>query len=455
MSKKELQKIPQVNEVILEVSKSITLHNSYVTRIVQREIKKIRAQILKNKLSSTREKYFKHIVKHVLQDIDHSLKNVINGTGVVLHTGLGRAPFQGKLLKKIAQNLDGYVNLELNLKTGKRGERQSHVDPMISAITGTESSLVVNNNAAAVLLTLNTMAEGKEVIISRGQMVEIGGSFRIPDIIEKSGCILKEVGSTNRTHVKDYEKAINRNTGLILWVHTSNYIVDGFTKEVSLKELASLGKKSKIPVLADLGSGALIEMDSMGLPAELPVTNIVDSGPTITTFSGDKLLGGPQSGIIVGKKKWINRFHSNPLYRAVRSDKITLSLLDETLRQYQKTSVNKNNIALTLLSTKKSTLKKRGEKILSLITKKKIKSLGLTLNDSFVEAGSGSLPVQNLESMALKFECKTIKPNDLSKLFRMANHPVLGYINRGNYYIDLKAVMPSQIDELAHIISAI
>ena len=354
MSNKELKKIPQVSEVILEVRRNKTIHIDYITKLAQNEIKKIRAQIIKHNISATRKDYLNKITNNVINEIDYSIRNVINGTGVVLHTGLGRAPFQGKLLKKIAKKLDGYVNLELNLKTGKRGERQSHVTPMLSAITGTESSLVVNNNAAAVLLTLNTMAEGKEVIISRGQLVEIGGSFRIPDIIKKSGCILKEVGSTNRTHLKDYKKAITTNTGLILWVHTSNYVVDGFTKDISLKELVSLGEKTKIPVFADLGSGALIDMDSMGLPSELPVKEVVENGPTITTFSGDKLLGGPQSGIIVGKKEWIKQIHSNPIYRAVRSDKITLSLLDETLRQYQKNSVHKNNIALNLLSTKKN-----------------------------------------------------------------------------------------------------
>ncbi len=455
MSNKELQKIPQVSEVILEVNKYTTLHIDYITKLSQNEIKKIRAQIIKQNISATRKEYINQIVNNVLKEIDYSIKNVINGTGVVLHTGLGRAPFQGKLLKKIAQKLDGYVNLELNLKTGKRGERQSHVDPMISAITGAESSLVVNNNAAAVLLTLNTMAEGKEVIISRGQLVEIGGSFRIPDIIEKSGCILKEVGSTNRTHLKDYDNAISNKTGLILWVHTSNYIVDGFTKDVSLKDLVALGKNNKIPVFADLGSGAIIHMDSMGLPSELPVKDVVENGPIITSFSGDKLLGGPQSGIIVGKKEWIKQIHSNPIYRAVRSDKITLSLLDETLRQYQKKTVHKNNIALRLLSTKKATLKNRGEKILSLIPNKKIKQLGLTLVDSWVEAGSGSLPVQSIESVALKFDCNSIKPNELASLLRLAEHPVLGYINRGYYFIDLKAVLPTQVDRLATIISDI
>jgi len=454
MNKKDLQNIPSVSEV-LEMLKVHHIHHDYMMQLIQAELKQIRAEIIKNSLSYSRTKIINNIVTNVENQMNSSLKNVINGTGIVLHTGLGRAPFRGKLLKDVAKKLDGFVNLELNLKTGKRGERQSHIDPLISAITGAESSLVVNNNAAAVFLALNTMADGKEVIISRGQMVEIGGAFRIPDIIEKSGCILKEIGSTNRTHLKDYEKAISKKTGLILWVHTSNYIVDGFTKEVELKDLVALGKKSKIPVLADLGSGALIEMDKMGLPAELPVRDIVTLNPTITTFSGDKLLGGPQSGIMVGRKEWMKKIHANPIYRAVRSDKITLALLDETLRQYNRNSVHKNNIALRLLSTKRMMLKKRGEKILSALSKSKIKLLGLSLQTSKVEAGSGSLPVQNLESMALCFSCKSQKPGDLASAFRQANYPVLGYVKQNHFFIDLKAILPSQIDCLIQTISEI
>jgi len=454
MNKKDLQNIPSVSEV-LEMLKVHHIHHDYMMQLIQAELKQIRAEIIKNSLSYSRTKIINNIVTNVENQMNSSLKNVINGTGIVLHTGLGRAPFRGKLLKDVAKKLDGFVNLELNLKTGKRGERQSHIDPLISAITGAESSLVVNNNAAAVFLALNTMADGKEVIISRGQMVEIGGAFRIPDIIEKSGCILKEIGSTNRTHLKDYEKAISKKTGLILWVHTSNYIVDGFTKEVELKDLVALGKKSKIPVLADLGSGALIEMDKMGLPAELPVRDIVTLNPTITTFSGDKLLGGPQSGIMVGRKEWMKKIHANPIYRAVRSDKITLALLDETLRQYNRNSVHKNNIALRLLSTKRMMLKKRGEKILSALSKSKIKLLGLSLQTSKVEAGSGSLPVQNLESMALYFSCKSQKPGDLASAFRQAKYPVLGYVKQNHFFIDLKAILPSQIDCLIQTISEI
>lgn len=455
MNKKDLQNIPAVHEVLHEVNKAYHLHEKYIQIIITKEINQLRESILKGNISGSRDEYFDRILSNVIEQMKPSIKNVINGTGVVLHTGLGRSPFHGKQLKQIADTLDGYVNLELELASGKRGERQTHVNPLMTAITGSEASLVVNNNAAAVLLSLNAMAHEKEVIISRGQLVEIGGSFRIPDIIEKSGCILKEVGSTNRTHLKDYESAITPETGILLWVHTSNYIVDGFTKDVSLKELVKLGKIHGIPVLADLGSGALIHMDEMGLPIELPVKEIVSMGPTITTFSGDKLLGGPQSGIIAGEKKWIDQIHDNPIYRAVRSDKLTITLLEDSLRQYGKTSVSKSNLALSLLATKRSVLKKRGEKVLNQLPSKQISFLGITLEESTVEAGSGSLPVQSIESMALVFRPKSFKANELSKIFRQADHPILGYINQEKYFIDLKAILPSQIDALIQSITQV
>ena len=211
------------------------------------------------------------------------------------HTGLGRAPIDKKIINAVSKRLSGYVNLELNLETGKRGQRQNHISAQISSITGAEDAIVVNNNAAAVLLSLNELSEGREVIVSRGQLVEIGGSFRIPDMITKSGCKLIEVGTTNRTHISDYEKAINSNTGLILWVHTSNYVISGFTKQVEIDELVLLGKKRRIPVMSDLGCGEVLDLSNKGVPTNMLVQDVVKSGSSITTFSGDKLLGGPVS----------------------------------------------------------------------------------------------------------------------------------------------------------------
>ena len=367
--KTTLKDCPSVHQVLLELNGNILLHEDYIKYIINSELTKIRANIRKGKLSKTKGELLSHIAFQVLLQSAPQLVNVINGTGIVLHTGFGRAPFRGKQLKDLADRLDGYVNLELDLESGNRGDRQTLIQEQLSSMCGAEAGMVVNNNAAAVFLALNEMAEGGEVICSRGQMVEIGGSFRIPDIIEKSGAILKEVGTTNRTHLKDYEKAISNKTKLILWVHTSNYVVKGFTKEVSLSDLVIFGKKHKIPVMADLGSGALLDMNLLGLADEIPVKSIVSSGPDIISFSGDKLLGGPQSGLMVGRKKWVNACKKNPLYRVLRCDKVTIGLLEETLRSYRSQSFSKDNLSLTMLTTSRKILKTRGQKVLDSLQK--------------------------------------------------------------------------------------
>ena len=453
--KTTLKDCPSVHQVLLELNDDILLHEDYIKYIINSELTKIRANIRKGKLSKTKRELLSHIASQVLLQSAPKLVNVINGTGIVLHTGFGRAPFRGKQLKNLADRLDGYVNLEFDLESGNRGDRQTLIHEQLSSMCGAEAGMVVNNNAAAVFLALNEMAQGGEVICSRGQMVEIGGSFRIPDIIEKSGAILKEVGSTNRTHFKDYEKAISNNTKLILWVHTSNYVVKGFTKEVSLSDLVILGKKHKIPVMADLGSGALLDMNLLGLADEIPVKSIVNSGPDIISFSGDKLLGGPQSGIMVGRKKWVNASKKNPLYRVLRCDKVTIGLLEETLRSYRSQSFSKDNLSLTMLTTSRKVLKTRGQKVLDSLQKKIIKDLGILLVDSEVEAGSGSLPDDKIESASLSFSPKNGKAKDLAKAFRCGSIPVVGYIQKNTFYIDLKSVLPNQIKRLSTAIQEV
>jgi L-seryl-tRNA(Ser) seleniumtransferase len=453
--KTTLKDCPSVHQVLLELNGSILLHQDYIKYIINSELTKIRANIRKGELSKTKGELLSHIASQVLLQSAPQLVNVINGTGIVLHTGFGRAPFRGKQLKDLADRLDGYVNLEFDLESGNRGDRQTLIHEQLSSMCGSEAGMVVNNNAAAVLLALNEMADGGEVICSRGQMVEIGGSFRIPDIIEKSGAILKEVGTTNRTHLKDYEKAISNKTKLILWVHTSNYVVKGFTKEVSLSDLVNFGKKHKIPVMADLGSGALLDMNLLGLADEIPVKSIVNSGSDIISFSGDKLLGGPQSGLMVGRKKWVNAFKKNPLYRVLRCDKVTIGLLEETLRSYRSQSFSKDNLSLTMLTTSRKVLKNRGQKVLDSLQKKTIKDLGILLVDSEVEAGSGSLPDDKIESASLSFSPKNGKAKDLAKAFRCGSIPVVGYIQKNTFYIDLKSVLPNQIKRLSTAIQEV
>ncbi len=455
MKKTNLKDLPSVNKVLIEINGSVSVHDEFLKTLINRAINKYRNKIKNNELSMSPSELLSNITEMVIKDSSRSLVNIINGTGIVLHTGFGRAPFDSKLLKSIAKRLDGYVNLEFDLESGNRGDRQSHVRDHLSSICGSESSLCVNNNAASVMLSINEMAFGGEVIVSRGQLVEIGGSFRIPDIIKKSGAVLREVGTTNRTHFSDYKKAVSKKTKLILWVHTSNYVVKGFTRSVPLSDLVQLGRSKNIPVMVDWGSGAILDMKSLGLANEMPIRTIMSDKPDILTFSGDKLIGGPQSGIIIGKEKWINAMQKNPLYRVMRSDKITLGLLEEILRSYRSNYFTKDNLSLRMLTTKRSTLVNRGKKVIQGLTKKKIKDFNIVLEISKVEAGSGSLPENLIESIALSFSHKNISPNELARKFRSGRIPVVGYIKSNKFIIDLKAVLPNQLLKLKTAIKEI
>lgn len=449
MINKQLKELPSVSQVIHEINDSITLHNRYLKYIINSEIKLYRKLAQANELNYTRREIIKRIIQEVERLDQSSIKNIINGTGIVLHTGFGRAPISKKIIQRVATKLHGYINLEFDLLEGKRGYRQNHLSRMSNAIFGSQSSLLVNNNASAVLLSLNSLAEGKDVIVSRGQEVEIGGSFRIPDIIQKSHAKLIEVGTTNRTHLFDYEKAISSSTGVILWAHTSNYVVKGFTKEVSLKDLALLSKKKRIPLVVDLGSGTIISTDNYNLPMEKNIQEISNTGADIITFSGDKLIGGPQCGFIIGKKRYINKISQNPLHRTYRCDKWTIAFMEETLKTFQsEEKFDSNNLSLKLLTTSRRELIVRGKRIIENIPNNKVKVLGLTLEESLVEAGSGSLPLKSIPSAVLKFRPKEISVSSLAKAFRLGKQPVVGYTKRNIFYIDLKAVLPSQISQL-------
>ena len=455
MYKTTLKDLPSVNEVLHCISDLISLNNRYLKYLIVSEINRVRYKIKNKKVFKSRVELLEYLIDSVLLRSSPRLVNIINGTGIVLHTGFGRAPFEAKIFKNIANVANGYLNLEYDLFTGKRGDRQSHVREYISAICGSESSLVVNNNAAAVMLAINQIAENGEVIISRGQIVEIGGSFRIPDIIEKSGAFLKEVGTTNRTNIKDYKNSINKNTKLILWVHTSNYVVKGFTESVPLDELVQLGNEHNIPVMVDWGSGSFLNMQTLNIADEIPVNKIMKSNPDILTFSGDKLIGGPQAGIIIGKKKIVNLIQENILYRVLRIDKINLCFLEKTLRSYKSDSFTNKNLSLKLLTTSRKTLKNRAKKILEYQTNKKIKELNIKILETEVEAGSGSLPENKIESAAFAFSPRNRKVKDLAVSFRCGPIPVVGYIKGNKYFIDLKAVLPNQIKRLTKAIQEV
>ena len=459
MSNKLYKEIPSVQEILFELGNELELHQNYIAKKIRDKLAIYRKLAKENKLRSSRKEIREEIINSVKLLAESSMRNVINGTGIVLHTNFGRAPIGKKILQNVSKKLSGYVNLEVDLETGKRGDRLNHLSNLLAAMTKTDGGMIVNNNAAAVLLALNTLAEGKEVIVSRGQEVEIGGSFRIPNIVGKSNCKLVEVGTTNRTHLQDYEKAISNNTALLLWVHTSNYVVKGFTKAVTLKELAELSKRKRIPVLADLGSGALVNLSDHNLPEEITVQEAVKSGVTVVTFSGDKLLGGPQSGVIVGKNSALKKIKSNPLYRALRCDKLTIALMEETLRTYKSNSVSKNNLVNTLLQTSQKTLSNRAEKLATKLKSSVKKRWKIKIINSTVEAGSGSLPEEKIESIALEFRDQGSRGKgqveELAKKFRTRINPVVGYIHKDMYYIDLKAILTEQYPELIKAINEV
>ncbi len=371
---------------------------------------------------------------------------VINGTGVILHTNLGRAPLSDSSVKSIERSALTYTDLELSLTTGKRESRQRNVSELISQLTGAEQALVVNNNASAVLLALSSIAHGKEVIISRGEAVEIGGGFRIPDVLRQSGADLVEVGTTNRTYIDDYKNAVTERTAAILAVHSSNFKVVGFTHFPDLKHLVELGNVERIPVIHDLGSGCLIETLQFGLSHEPMPQESIRSGVDLGFFSGDKLLGGPQAGIIIGKTRYITAIAKHPLARAVRIDKLNLAALHETLLHYIRGEALHKIPVWSMISASIPALKSRVQR-----WKKTLGDL-TSIEKSFSTIGGGSLPDQTLPSWVLVIDCKGFAggADELASRLRQLNPAVIGRIEDGRVLIDSRTVLPGQDDQLVN-----
>ncbi len=375
-----------------------------------------------------------------------SLKRVVNGTGVVLHTNLGRSLLSETLRDRLCETAFGYSNLEFDLEKGERGSRYSHVEPLLCQLTGAEAALVVNNNAAAVLLALSSLAKGKEVVVSRGELVEIGGSFRIPDIMRQSGATLKEVGTTNRTHPRDYLDAVNPDTGMLLKVHTSNFAVVGFTAQVTVEELVTIGRERAIPVMADLGSGNLIDLSRYGISGEPTIREYVGAGIDLITFSGDKLLGGPQAGILVGSKKYLDPLKKNPLLRALRIDKLTLVALEETLRLYLDERQALANIpTLKMLTYDVAALYSRGKTMVRRMRRALPATIGISLADGFSQAGGGTLPLVELPTKLLSVAVAGISPEEMERRLRTSVVPVLGRIRQDAFLLDLRTILDQDI----------
>ena len=450
--------IPPVDEILSSIQpESFRLPYGLIRQAIRQCLAEIRSEINSGDIPKNIPTYTTNTIIQKLQKIcNQSLQPVINSTGIILHTGLGRAPVSEEMFTNIQNTVTGYTSIELDVTSGKRGERTTYSNLLLNSLTGSDASIIVNNNAAAVLIMLNTIAEDREVLISRGQQVEIGGSFRIPDVIRKSGCRMIEVGTTNRTHLTDYADAVTKNTGAILVAHTSNYKVEGFTKGVEISELTMLCKKKRIPLIVDLGSGALADFQTLGLPSEPLVKDILKQGAGLVSFSGDKLLGGPQAGIICGKKTLVQKIHKNPLYRSLRCDKFIIALLEESLRgYYTPEKISRSNIALTLFKRSRKELMQSGEKIITSLKNKLVKEWGIKVVASEVEAGSGSMPTEKIPSAAIEFTTPPVSPSRLAQKFRNSKLPVIGYIHGNRFRIDLKAVLDSQFNTLAKIIQTI
>ncbi len=382
-----------------------------------------------------------------------SLRSVINGSGVVVHTNLGRSPLADEAEQAVHSVSAGYSNLEFDLETGERGSRYSHVEGIICELTGCESALVVNNNAAAVILALSSLAGGREVIVSRGELVEIGGAFRIPDVMRQSGARLVEVGSTNRTHIQDYLSAITDATALLLKVHTSNFAIIGFTAEASLGELSKLGSETGIPVMLDAGSGCLIDLSPYGIKGEPTIRQYLNSGADVVTFSGDKLLGGPQAGIIVGKKNLIEPIKRHPLLRALRIDKLSLAALEATLRLYRdERQALKAIPTLRMLTMSAEMLTKRADRIIRYLKQHTPDTINFVRHSGESSAGGGSFPLLQLPTTLIEVRVNGVTPFVLESTLRLTNPPVVGRIHKDRFLLDARTILDR---DLIHLVASL
>ena len=450
--------IPKV-DILLENAEIKKLISEYgheiVMDIIREETDKLRLLIAE----SENEKELKSMIDNLAGSIANSVKNlfkpkvrkVINGTGTILHTNLGRAPITRAQAEKLADIVCGYSNLEYNLETGKRGERYSHFEKLLCRITGAEAAMVVNNNASAVMLILSTMAKGGEVVVSRGELIEIGGKFRIPDVMEQSGAKLVEVGTTNKTHFSDYEDAITEDTKAFLKVHTSNYNIVGFTESVLAKELKPLSEKTDIPIIEDLGSGVLIDLAKYGLTHEPTVQEAIEAGVDVVCFSGDKLLGGPQAGIIIGKKKYINMMKKNQLTRALRVDKFTVTALELVLLSYLNEEKAMAEVpVLKMISESYESVKDRAVKLAGIL-KDKCQNAEISIADCESQVGGGSLPLERIKSAAVVIKPANISVNSLEKLMHEFEPAIVARTAEDSVWLDVRTLVTEDFETIANL----
>ncbi len=440
MREELLRKLPQVSKIVEHFRDRY--NETYIKSAVREVLDRYRREILHGDRES---------IDNLLTDIElrireisyFSLKKVINASGVIINTNLGRSPIHPQALEFLERVAIGYSNLEFNLDTGSRGHRNEHVEWLLCQLTGSESAFVVNNNAGAVYLVLNTLAKDREVILSRGELVEIGGSFRIPEIMESSGAILREVGTTNRTRISDYERAIGENTALLMKVHRSNFYMEGFVEEVSLRELVQLGKRYVLPTFYDSGSGLMVDLGEKGISSTEPtLKDCIDSGIDIVSASGDKLLGSAQAGIILGRRELIERVKKNPMSRALRIDKLCLGVLEFTLRLYLEGREEEIPIIAMLLQ-KPDVIKARAYRLLSFIGV--IPGIEAEVIREFSRPGGGSLPELKLETYCVAVRHKDLSPDKLSEKLRGLEIPIIGRIKDERLLLDMRTVSDEEV----------
>jgi L-seryl-tRNA(Ser) seleniumtransferase len=444
---RRLKQLPSVDE-LLRQCRSLTAQfgHELTTTELNNQLSRMRADIISgNSMPASRESISESICEqtaHALQSLfTPSLRAVFNLTGIVLHTNLGRAPYPQAAIDAMISISRGACNLEYNLQNGKRGRRDDHVERWICTLTGAEAATTVNNNAAAVMLVLNTLAPKKEVLVSRGELIEIGGSFRMPTIMEKSGCKLREVGTTNRTHLVDYESAIGKRTAAIMKVHTSNYEITGFGKSVSASELAPLTQQKSLPLIDDMGSGNLVDLTTLGLPKERTAAQAIAEGVDVITFSGDKLLGGPQCGIIAGRRELIRQIERNPMKRALRLDKLTLAALESVLKLYATPERLCSEVpALRMLTRPVAQLREAATALHAFIDSNLSSIMHSDIVDCESQIGSGSLPTKTLPGTAVALTPTTGSLESLVRKFRELPCPVIGRIHDGKILLDVRTL---------------
>ncbi|MFC1526025.1 L-seryl-tRNA(Sec) selenium transferase [Candidatus Latescibacterota bacterium] len=462
-----LRALPSVDEILAQEPIQHLLasqRRDRVVSLIRRAVDQVREQLRSGSggvnadLEGARRELLGRVVARVLEGSESSgrssMRPAINATGIILHTGLGRAPLAPAAMEALQTAAVHYCNLELDLESGERGSRLIHVETMLCELTGGEAAAVVNNNAGAVLLMLSAMARDREVVVSRGELVEIGGSFRIPDIIAASGARMREVGTTNRTHLRDYEGAIGDDTALLLAVHPSNYRVRGFTAGVDLSDLVALGRRTGTPVAYDLGGGAIVDLAEWHLPHEPVVRQSLGLGVDVVSFSGDKVLGGPQAGIIVGGREPIGAMCRNPLMRALRCDKLILSALEATLRLYGSTPeiLCQALPSLRMMTEPVEEVAARAARLVEALPPAVRTQLRAEVAVSAAQAGSGALPLAELDSRAVSLQPETGSVEELARRLRLGEEAVIGRISRGQLLLDMRTVRDEEVERLARAV---